>query len=223
MLLREEGDATLCIGQTSHAWISGQLARAWRGVKPFEAVVLAAEQHDVGWSEWDLEPEVDPETALPRDFVSMPLDARLSIWEPAPHRLRAQSLYAALLVSLHGTSLHAGQDGAEAYLASERELQETWIAQLAADRRQLDRNRRLILLWDALSLALCLRWDPYERDGHTLRRTHDETFTLDPWPFASDGPLELVCEGRRLSGPYSGPASLASAPLVPLCFTLTPA
>ena len=29
MLLREDGGAVLAIGQTSHAWISGQLARAW--------------------------------------------------------------------------------------------------------------------------------------------------------------------------------------------------
>jgi hypothetical protein len=29
MLLREECDALIAIGQASHAWIAGQLARAW--------------------------------------------------------------------------------------------------------------------------------------------------------------------------------------------------
>jgi hypothetical protein len=29
MLLGEEGDAVIVIEQASHAWISGQLARAW--------------------------------------------------------------------------------------------------------------------------------------------------------------------------------------------------
>jgi len=29
MLLREEGDAVIAIGQPSHTWISGQLARTW--------------------------------------------------------------------------------------------------------------------------------------------------------------------------------------------------
>ena len=55
MLVRPDGDSVLCIGQASHAWISGQMARAW--AEPFERhdeVCLAAEQHDVGMAEWDL-------------------------------------------------------------------------------------------------------------------------------------------------------------------------
>jgi len=34
MLLRAHDDAVVCIGQPAHAWVSGQLARAWRGVEP---------------------------------------------------------------------------------------------------------------------------------------------------------------------------------------------
>ena len=52
MLLRPDGDSVLCIGQASHAWISGQMARAWaEPFEPYEDVCLAAEQHDVGMAE----------------------------------------------------------------------------------------------------------------------------------------------------------------------------
>ena len=216
MVLRSDGDATLCIGQASHAWICGQLARRWRDVEPFEDVVLAAEQHDVGWADWDRAPRRNPQTGLPQSFTEIDQDTRMAIWEPAAGRLETQSLYAALLVSLHGTSLRFGLD--------QTEQQEAWIERLGADREQVERNRRRLLLWDALSLALCLRWDPYEQDGLTLERVEGETFTLDPWPFAGDAPVVAECEARRVTGTYADEpalhAALARAPLERLRFTL---
>ena len=58
MLVRDDG---LVIGQPAHAWVSGQLARAWGNAafpapSPREPVCLAAEQHDVGWQDADLAP-----------------------------------------------------------------------------------------------------------------------------------------------------------------------
>ena len=49
------------IGQPAHAWVSGQLARAWGNAAfpapaPREPFCLAAEQHDVGWADADLAP-----------------------------------------------------------------------------------------------------------------------------------------------------------------------
>jgi hypothetical protein len=212
MLVRDPDGDTVLIPQTSHAWISGQLARAWRDVgEPREDVILAALQHDIGWAEWDLDPETDPDTGLPRSFMRMPTAARMEIWRPAARRVQAQSLYAALLVSKHGTTLHAGLEGAEAFLAEQHALQEEWIAELGADPEAVEHHRGLIMLWDKLSLALCLRWDPYETDGLALERVEGEAFTLAPWPFAADAPLTVECQGRRTSGE-----------LVRLAFTLVP-
>jgi hypothetical protein len=218
MLLRPgRGDATICIGQASHAWITGQLARAWRDVgEPRDVLELAAEQHDIGWIDWDRAPELNPATGLPFSFTDVTQETRMAIWEPAARRLESQCLHAALLVSLHGSSLRFGLD--------QTEQQEAWIARTGADREQLDRHRRLILALDALSLALCLRWDPYEIEGLSLARVGDETFTLRPWPFAGDGPLVVGCEGRVLHGRFRDApalhAALAQAPLVALRFTL---
>lgn len=197
MLLRPDGDATICIAQTSHAWLSGQIARRWRDLQPYEPLVLAATQHDIGWADWDRDPEVDPQTGLPRSFTAMPIASRMAIWGPAAQRLSTQSLHAALLVSLHGSWLHRDAEGAEGFLAEQRALQERWTAELGIDPETAERQRALLLLWDVLSLALCLRWDPYEHDGYTLTRRDGETFTLHPWPFAGDEPVELQCEGRR--------------------------
>ncbi|MEA2449074.1 MAG: hypothetical protein QOG63_1006, partial [Thermoleophilaceae bacterium] len=152
MLLRGE----LCIGQPAHAWISGQLARAWARdpVDPLEEVVLAAEQHDVGMAEWDAAPELNASTGRPYSFMEMPLATHLRLWTAAPHKLVAQSRYAALLVSMHGTALYEMRDlsrmsAAEAaavqgYLARQRELQRRLSAGL--DPEQVSRNQRLIWL-----------------------------------------------------------------------------
>jgi hypothetical protein len=165
VLVRDDG---LVIGQPAHAWVSGQLARAWGNAAfpppdPREPVCLAAEQHDVGWAEADLEPVVGP-SGRPLAFTEQPRATHVAIWRGAPRRLLAQSRYAALLVSLHGTTLYELVDIDAAapevaaqirrYLAGERALQATLSAGL--DAAAVDRNRRLLRTWDRLSLALCL-------------------------------------------------------------------
>jgi hypothetical protein len=111
MLLRRDRHGLLAIGQASHAWLSGQLARAWGNerfgeVAPREEVCLAACQHDTGMAAWDLEPARDPDSGLPRDFMHMDLDVHLELWRQGPRRLVRQCRYAALLVSMHGARLY---------------------------------------------------------------------------------------------------------------------
>ena len=109
MLLREDGDAVVVIGQPAHAWLSGQLARAWGNerlgqVTPREEVCLGAEQHDIGMAAWDLAPTLNPETGRPHSFMELPIATHLELWTNAPSRLLAQSRYAALLISMHGVA-----------------------------------------------------------------------------------------------------------------------
>ena len=164
MLVRDDG---LVIGQPAHAWVSGQLARAWGNAEfpepvPREPFCLAAEQHDVGWADADLAPSPGPD-GRPLSFAEQPRTAHLAIWRGAARRLLAQSRYAALLVSLHGTSLYERVDAAapppdvaaaiRAYLDEERTLQSALATGL--DPGEVDRNRRLLLALDRLSLMLC--------------------------------------------------------------------
>ena len=252
VLLRTDGDAAIAIGQASHAWVSGQLAQAWGNERipapePRDEVCLAAGQHDVGMAEWDLRPALNPDTGRPQSFLEMPLPVHVGLWTAAPGRLMTQSRYAALLVSMHGTALYAQRDTSAMspverdlvahYLDSQRAFQDDLAVRLGADRPQLRRNQQLLWTWDAISLALCLHWDPLtlaevpaphgELDLDLELRAHQaDHFTLDPWPFAGR-PVRVRCEGARLDGRYETEPelqrALRQAPIVTLEFTLTPA
>ena len=228
MLLRSDGETTICIGQPAHAFLSGQLAARWQPrPEPYEEVVLAATQHDAGMADWDAAPELNPETGLPQSFMDMDLHTHLRLWTHAPHRILPQSRYAALLVSMHGTALYGMRDlsklsanDAEAvrqYLREQRRLQQQ-VAH-GVDPEQLRRNQELIWAWDFLSLGLCLRWQGRSVNGLTL-----EEDTIDPWPFV-DEEVRLHTEGRRLSGRFEDEQqmreALANAPWVTVRFELT--
>jgi hypothetical protein len=226
MLLREDGDAVVCIGQPAHAWLSGQLARNWvlDRVEPWEEVCLAAEQHDVGMAAWDAAPELNPGTGRPYSFIEMPLETHLRLWTAAPERLLTQSRYAAVLVSMHGTALYEARDlsrlsadqatAVNSYIDGQRALQE----RLSAGLEGVPRNQRLIWIWDFLSLGICLGWAGRSIEGITL---HEDT--IDPWPFA-DRRVTLRTEGRRLEGRFEDQSqmreALAAAPWVELKFEL---
>jgi hypothetical protein len=159
VILRPDGDhAVVAIGQASHAWVSGQLARAWGNDRfpapaPFEEVCLGAEQHDVGMAEWDLAPARNPATGLPAQFFEMERRTHLRLWTDAPRRLLTQSRYAALLTSLHGTGLYERfpprTDDPEiaravaAYLTGQKALQGALAAQVGAPPTELRRNQAL--------------------------------------------------------------------------------
>jgi hypothetical protein len=240
VLLREEGNGVLAIGQPSHAWISGQLARAWGNdrfgvVEPWEEVCLAAEQHDVGMSEWDLEPTFNPHTGRPHAFTEMPLDAHLACWRSGPRRLMRQSRYAALLCSMHGTRLYELRDlermspadaaAVRAFLSEQRGFQDRLIETLPAGRRAasgssrelIARNSQLLWTWDFLSLALCLSWAPCRAkqvpsaDGEVELELSPGAspgqVVLDPWPLRPSR-LTVRCEGQRLTERYDSDAAL---------------
>jgi hypothetical protein len=234
MLIRPEPDGSfLAIGQASHAWLSGQLARAWGNerfgaVEPWEEVCLGAEQHDVGWAEWDLDPVIDPTTGRPHTFLSLPLPEKLELWSGAARKMLSQSRYAALLVSMHGTALYerfppedpSDQQLVERFLEQQRALQ----AKLADgfDPDQVRRNQKLVFAWDYISLALCLDWAPAEvedvptAEGEPVTLALGEEGELDPWPFRHKQ-VHLKAEGRRL-----GEASFEDCAPVTLDFTLRP-
>jgi hypothetical protein len=224
--------AWLAIGQPAHAWVSGQAARAWGNAafaapEPWEEVCLAAEQHDVGMAAWDLAPALNPRTGRAYAFAEMARPVHVELWSHAAERLLAQSRYAALLVSLHGTTLYERYPATthlelvEAYLGRQRVLQAELRASLGADPEEVDRNRELVFFWDWLSLALCLDWAPADAPPLPgagplrLARAGAGALTLDPWPFARPE-VRLHTEGRRLPGPFDSEselhAALASAP-----------
>ena len=229
MVLRRtgEGAGAIAIGQASHAWLSGQLARAWAGDVPDE-VCLAAEQHDVGMAEWDLRPALNPDTGLPQSFMEMELDTHLALWSAAGTKLLSQSAYAALLVSMHGTALYEMRDldrmrpdeadKVRAFFDARRREQDGLLAALGLEREAVLGDQRLVWTWDWMSLGLCLDWAPADGPGGLRIEPAGECrVSVDPWPFAADS-VAVRCEGRRLAGGFADErelhAALDGAPVV---------
>jgi hypothetical protein len=186
VLLRQDDRGVLAIGQASHAWLSGQLARGWGNeafgpVEPWEEVCLAAEQHDVGMAAWDLEPTYDPASGLPVPFMDMALSEHLRLWMEGPRRVISQSAYAALLISLHGWRLYERRDldrrppeeaeQIRRFLAYQRDLQRELMTRLdghpGIDPAVLERNS--LLVWASTGRRPRPRGRPRPGVGSTSR------------------------------------------------------
>ena len=233
MLYREDGDGLIVVSQPAHAFVSGQLARVWGNarfgaVEPRDEVCLAADQHDLGWVEWEQHPTVYPGTKLPRRFYEMTTMFHVAIWRGASRRALTQGRYSALLVSLHLTYLYQrhndGSDtpdeaeAARSLVAEEIALQAELVASLATDSRYsalvapaaLKRNQRLVAVWDSLSLALCCGVRPGQTiadvpaaDGTvslalTRSTSKADRIAISPWPFANET-VTVTYDARRLS------------------------
>jgi len=231
----------LAIGQPSHAWLAGQLARSWGNeqfgrVEPLDDVCLAAAQHDVGWATRDLEPVFNPDTGLPQSFTEVPVEDHLPLFTDGPVSLVSQSRYASLLVSMHGWRLYERRDldrlpaedadAVERFLREQKAFQASLIDSLRGDRdiaphagdEQLERNSLLIWTWDYLSLALCLDWAPATAKGApAVVGKCDLELTSSRGvhrldPWPFSVPgLTVRCEGRRLTGPFASESRLREA------------
>lgn len=209
----------LAVGQASHAWLCGQMARAWGNerfgsVAPLDDVALGAEQHDVGMAAWDLEPMRDPGTGLTQSFMTMGAEVNASLWRAGPVRLVTQSRYAALLAAMHGRRLYERLDLAHAsageahavraFLGEARELESALLASLRADPamaahatpESVARNSGLVWTWDTLSLALLLDWPPL-------------TLAAVPTAELPPAPVEIIVRTLDAS-PGGGVASITS-------------
>ncbi len=220
MLFHEQSDGALAISQPTHAWISGQLLRAWAETLE-RPLLLAAEQHDIGWLDWELRPSFDAQTGRPHLFRDVGAAIHAPMWAKGVERAReAWGTRVALLISRHGgviyqrfTDRHrlvqADVTAAEQYLNTQAPLQAAWARSLGLDAAALDRDTALVAFADTLSLALCgeleapLEMQAPDRAG-TLRplrlaRHPDDPagFTLSPWPFR-DGPVVVEGEARKL-------------------------
>ncbi|TVR75955.1 MAG: DUF3891 family protein [Sphaerobacteraceae bacterium] len=234
MLIRPDDDgAVVLITQPAHSWLSGQLARAWADdeepMSPREELCIAAEQHDIGWLQWEATPTLNQETGLPYSFREMPRKMHLQIWGRARRYAMIYGRYPALMISMHGTGLFErfgpSEDApsneklqVDTFLRRERASQQQLIDALAADPRyedvmdpeHLERNRSLMSVWDGLSLMIC---EGVDEEGVTIGDftlmpgEEEETITVDPWPFRGTE-LEVFAEAKRLHGRFDRPVTL---------------
>jgi Protein of unknown function (DUF3891) len=111
MIILEQGDQLVLIRQTDHAFLAGFFAKEWGNdaftrPEPFQSFCLAVAEHDNGWSEWALAPQIDPKTRLPYSFISIPTADHIALYQRGIERLIKADHYAALLVSMHCSMLY---------------------------------------------------------------------------------------------------------------------
>jgi hypothetical protein len=111
MIVQDQGNQLVLIRQTDHAMLAGFLARHWgnetfRRPEPFGSFCLAAAEHDNGWTEWEMRPEVDPVSFAPYSFVSIPTAEHMELYRRGIERVVKVDHYAGLLVSLHCAYLY---------------------------------------------------------------------------------------------------------------------
>ena len=243
MLHRVEGENLIAISQPAHAWVSGQLARHWGNkmfgsIEPFEEVCQAAALHDIGFLAWEDAPTLNRATGLPHAFLELPTRLHLEIWSAGIREMLCYGRYSALLVSMHFSwlcrqhpSMAADERRLEGKFLAEQEVLQTALVTLLRndfhyERHSTDeiieRNRRLISLWDWLSLLLCMGFHDESiveqapsACGATqimLRTLNQERtqIAVSPWPFRC-GSLRIACEGRHLLKTYANETEMRNA------------
>lgn len=111
MIIQEQGEHLVLIRQTDHAVLAGHFARelgsdVFALPQPQDSFILAATEHDNGWNEWELLPEIDPVTFLPFSFMSIPTRDHIELYQRGIERIVKADHYAGLLVSMHCLGLY---------------------------------------------------------------------------------------------------------------------
>ncbi len=111
MIIQEQGEQLILIRQTDHAMLAGFFARVlgnklFSRPEPFESFCLAAAEHDNGWNEWELLPQIDPKTFSPFNFMSIPTEEHIALYQRGIERVVRADRYAGLLVSMHCAGLY---------------------------------------------------------------------------------------------------------------------
>ena len=178
MIIQEQGDHLILIRQTDHAMLAGFFARnlgnkLFNRPEPFESFCLAAAEHDNGWNEWELLPQIDPKTFTPYNFMSIPTEEHIALYQRGIERVVRVDHYAGLLVSMHCAGLYdrtrATMPGFSAKYVKSSE------SQLVSDFLQRLRLQQLRLKVD-------LRADPIMKayaDDHSLQANLQRLEALD--------------------------------------------
>ena len=144
MLFRSQSSGVLAISQPTHAWISGQILRTWDD-NLREPLLLAAEQHDIGWLDWETEPTFNPSTGRPHLFREVGAATHAPMWTKGVRRARdAWGTHVALLVSRHGGVIYrrfidrhrmneADAAAAQNYLDTQAPIEAAWARTLGLE------------------------------------------------------------------------------------------
>lgn len=166
MILQNRARSIRCIRQHDHGLLSGEMARAWSSDYELE-LLLAISLHDLAWGDYNALDRHDPdelpfneEKGRVHDFISMPGERKLEIYEPGHDTYEAIHPYVGLLLSLHYGSFFPETPAYAGYLKDIERRQRALCAQLGLESAKDERPQRdwvRLKFFDLISLFACLR------------------------------------------------------------------
>jgi hypothetical protein len=229
VIVRRDGDGWTLIRQIDHAAHCGKLSQAWRSGPNgpdsiSEALEQAASRHDLGWTEIDLQPEIDHE-GKPMNFTQIDEVRHTQFYSGAVRTIAATDPSAAYLVSLHASGLYSrryawaglkpvdwtaiGPHGKN-LLDGERRFRAELATRLQPEVVEFEiawRSYMLLETLDYLSLLTCFGFESAgcspvptisgQWEQLAVRRLGPFEVELRPFPFPGDR-LELDVECRHV-------------------------
>jgi len=200
MVCPYDDSRVLLILQTDHSRIAGLLAAHWGNdqfarLQPYSSMVLAAQEHDSGWWDWEIKPSVN-EQGYPSDYIGSIKHLGQGVWldlyRRAIERIAARDLYAAYFVSMHGEALltkgmgllpsmpdYTGDAAVQEFIAQQKELRAQWLPALknnqasaaVTSEKHLWTNFNLMEVFDQFAQFVCNRY-PFNSQARKNGPTH---------------------------------------------------
>jgi uncharacterized protein DUF3891 len=200
MVCPYDDSRVLLILQTDHSRIAGLLASHWGNdqfakLQPYNSMVLAAQEHDSGWWDWEIKPSVN-EQGYPSDYIGSIKHLGQGVWldlyRHAIERVAARDLYAAYFVSMHGEALltkgmgllpsmpdYTGDPAVQEFIGQQKELRAGWLPTLQNNQalaavttdKHLWTNFNLMEVFDQFAQFVCNRY-PFNSQARKNGPTH---------------------------------------------------
>ena len=200
MVCPYDDSRVLLILQTDHSRIAGLLAAHWGNdqfakLQPYASMVLAAQEHDSGWWDWEIKPSVN-EQGYPSDYIGSIKHLGQGVWldlyRHAIERVAARDLYAAFLVSMHGEALltkgmgllpsmpdYTGDPAVQKFIGEQKGLRAGWLPTLKKTQHLADlttekhlwTNFNLMEVFDQFAQFVCNRY-PFNSQARKNGPTH---------------------------------------------------
>ena len=200
MVCPYDDSSVLLILQTDHSRIAGLLAAHWGNeqfakLRPYSSMVLAAQEHDSGWWDWEIKPSVN-EQGYPSDYIGSIKHLGQGVWldlyRRAIERIAARDLYAAYFVSMHGEALltkgmgllpsmpdYSGDAAVQEFITQQKELRARWLPMLKNNQESADlisekhlwTNFNLMEVFDQFAQFVCNRY-PFNSQARKNGPTH---------------------------------------------------
>ena len=228
-------DARLILAlQIDHSRVAGYLAAHWGNEEfaqpqPYASVVLAAQEHDIGWWEWEMCPSTLNDKGYPLDYHDGSFkylgQLRLDFYKNAVDHVLQRDPYAALLMAMHGVALMNAGYGkysyppdrtsdprVKAYVDHQEQLRLELLAQLRvsdqfrtfSSEEQVWTNYEYMEVFDQLAQFLCNRY-PLNSDARKLGPTktlNDVDVPVRPGDKPVKINLDTVGANRAIVRPY---------------------